>query len=495
MSYRIGTFMVASMVASLLMLFAGSSGAQTALPELEGAWLGTMQIPDGPKLRVGVEIFRKADGQWGGNVASLDQGVRYMLVEKVEANGDTVEVELAGAPVRIRGTFDREAGTITGQFSQGGTAIPLTLSSVAELPEIERPQTPVGDLPYQQSEVRIHNALDDVWLAGTLTAPVGDQRHPAVLLLAGSGPNQRDSYFAGHRPFRVLADYLTRRGYVVLRTDKRGVYMSSGDFQKATIADFVRDGRAALDFLRHDPRVDPKRIALIGHSEGSMVAAMIAANEPVDAVVSMAGPGLSVLDTLLLQDQTEPAAKGASKADTRVLLAFSTRFYRTVLETPGEAQRKERLQALYDNLPAQEAAIVNKWNDRSGTLNVDYAASDSFFHFLQNVPAESWRKVSAPVLVLQGDKDSQVSARENVAAILAALRPDPAPVESKVFSGLNHRFQAAETGATDEYGTIDETLNSQVLSEISRWLDKTLPPPAGSPTAGSRPADRRPPAA
>jgi pimeloyl-ACP methyl ester carboxylesterase len=456
----------------LLCLFSSVAIGQVTLSELKGAWLGTMQIPDGPKLRVGVEIFKKADGHWGGNVASLDQGVRYMLVSAVEVKGETVKVQLADAPVSISGTFDRHARTITGQFTQDGKAIPLTLESVVALPEIKRPQAPTGDVPYRESEVRIHNTIDDVWLAGTLTAPSGTQRHPAVLLIAGSGPNQRDSWFSGHRPFKVLADYLTRRGYVVLRTDKRGVYKSSGDFRKATIADFVRDSRAAVQFLQHDPRVDPNRIALIGHSEGSMVAAMVGAKEHVKAIVSLAGPGMSVLDTLLLQDQTEPAAKGATEADTRVLLAFSRKFYRTVLHTPDQAQRKKRLQALYDNLSAHDAPIVNKWNDRSGTLNVDNAASDSFFHFLQNDPAKSWRKVSVPVLVLQGGKDSQVSPHESVAAILQALQHDPEPVESRIFRGLNHRFQTARTGSTDEYGKIDESISPQVLSAIGQWLGK-----------------------
>ena len=199
---------------------------------------------------------------------------------------------------------------------------------------------------------------------------------------------------------------------------------------------------------------------------------MVGASEKaVSAIVSMAGPGMSVLDTLLLQDQTEPASKGATKADTQVLLAFSTKFYETVLDTADPAERRKRLQALYDALSGQDASVVNKWNDRSGTLDVDYASSDSFFQLLQDDPATSWRKVSVPVLVLQGDKDSQVSARESVAAILKALEHDPDPVRSKLFPGLNHRFQTAETGSTDEYGKIDESISPLVLSAVDRWLD------------------------
>jgi uncharacterized protein len=322
--------------------------------------------------------------------------------------------------------------------------------------------------------VRIHNVADQIWLAGTLTVPADDQTHPAVLLLAGSGPSQRDAYSAGHRPFQVLADQLTRQGYIVLRTDKRGVYKSGGVYSGAETADFARDAQAAVRFLKQHPRVNPAAIGLIGHSEGSLVAAMAAVSEPVNAIVSMAGPGLSVHEILLLQDQTEPAAKGASAADVEVLLAFSRRFYQTALDAPDSSQRKARLQALYDNLAGEEASVINRWNDRTGTLNVDYASKDSFVSFLNNDPAEYWRQISVPVLVLNGDKDVQVAAKENVAAIVSALTKAKTPVESTILPGLNHMFQGADSGSTDEYGEISETLNPELLTTVQTWLDQNL---------------------
>lgn len=448
--------------------------AQVAMEDVEGAWLGSMQIPDGPTLRVGVEIFRMADGSWGGNVASPDQGVRYMPVAKVSLDGSVLSVELAGAPLIISGTFDREARRINGAFVQGDSSFELHLDAVSALPETDRAQTPAGELPYDQVEVRIHNSVDDLWLAGTLTLPADDQTHPAVLLLAGSGPSHRDAYSAGHRPFKLLADQLSRQGYVVLRADKRGVYKSNGVYSGADTDDFARDAQAALRFLKQHARVESSSIAIIGHSEGSLVGAMAAVSEPVQALVSMAGPGLGVHEILLLQDQTEPAAKGASAADVQVLLDFSRRFYQTALDAPNAAQRRAQLQALYDNLADKEAAIVNRWNDRTGTLNVDYASKDSFVSLLHNDPAQYWQQISVPVLVLNGDKDVQVSAKENVAAIVESLQKQRAPVQSVIFPGLNHMFQSADSGSTDEYGDIGETLNPELLTTVQQWLDKTL---------------------
>ncbi len=448
--------------------------AATQLSDIEGAWLGSMQIPEGPLLRVGVEVFEKADGSWGGNVASLDQGTRYIPVSNVSLINDIFTIDLAEAPISIIGKVDLSTMSIAANFEQGKQQFSLLLKKVDSIPEQARPQTPMAITAYQQQDVRYMNAEDGTWLSGTLTLPKGDGKHPAVMLIAGSGPNHRDSYHQGHRSFKVLADTLTKQGYVVLRADKRGVYKSSGNFNEATLADFAGDSQAAVQFLKAHNQVDNNRIALIGHSEGSFVAAMTGNREDVNGVISLAGPGLSILDVLLAQDQTEPAAKGASKADTDVLLNFSQRFYQIVINNASEEQRQQKLQSLYDNLKGQEAEIVNRWNNRSGTLNVANASNDSFFEFLQQSPVKYWQKFNAPVLVLNGDKDAQVPAKANVEGIVNAIAANHGKVESKIFVGLNHLFQTADTGATDEYATIEETMSPEVLATITTWLNTNI---------------------
>lgn len=464
-------YFVHALIFGIALTMLNSANAQPKIDYLSGSWLGAMQIPDGPKLRIGLEIFKKADGQWGGNVASLDQNQRYIPVSEVNFERRQLTVQIADAPVFIQVELYDNGNNFKGGFHEGASVFPIELKRIKALPEIERPQTPNKNVPYIVEEVSYQNTEDNTWLSATLTRPADDKKHPAVILIAGSGPTHRDEYIAGHRPFKLLADVLTRQGFVVLRADKRGVYKSSGNFRSATQADFAQDTHTAINFLKSHTQVDANKINLIGHSEGSLIAAMAASKEQVNAIVSMAGPGMSVLDTILLQDQTEPAAKGATKVATDILYGFSQRFYDIVLTASNETQRKQKLQALYDDLIGNEAEVVNKWNNRSGTLNVDFASRDSFSDMLKGNPAKYWQTISVPVLVLNGSIDSQVPAKQNVAGIIQALkRGNNENFDKKIFSNVNHMFQKAITGATDEYIKIEETLNPEVIDAISVWL-------------------------
>lgn len=449
--------------------------AQITMEEVNGSWLGTMNIPEGPSLKIGVEIFKKADGEWGGNIASLDQGVRYMLVSNVNAENGILTVQMANAPVSITGKMGESNNVIVSIFKQGDSEFDLVLHKVDALPEIERKQTPQPTDDYIKQDVAYQNAQDGTWLAGTLTLPKGNQKHPAIMLVAGSGPNHRDSYHAGHRTFKVLADHLTREGFVVLRSDKRGVYKSAGKFEDATLENLALDTQSAVRFLKSHPRVDSQKLILIGHSEGSLVSVMAAQEASIQGIVSMAGPGMSVLDILLLQDQTEPAAKGASKAETDILLKFSQRFYAMVLNTPSPEERKNKALMMYDNLAGSEAEVVAKWvNKNNGTLSISSAQSTSFYEFLQQSPLPYWNQFSGKALVLNGGKDSQVPAEANIAGIVNAVDKSRAEVESHLFEGLNHLFQPAETGSIDEYQNIETTIDNDVLSVISTWLKQNF---------------------
>ncbi|MEW6981292.1 alpha/beta hydrolase family protein [Colwelliaceae bacterium 6471] len=464
---------IISRVFALLVLAICSqhSFAKPQIDNISGAWLGTMNIPEGPSLRIGIEVFKKADGKWGGNIASLDQGARYMLVSNVKVENATFTLEMAGAPVSVVGKINNSFNVINAKFNQGDSAFDLELNKVPELPEILRAQTPKDSVSYIEQEVSYKNSHDNTWLSGTITIPNDSKQHPAVMLVAGSGPNHRDSYHAGHRTFKVLADHLTKQGYVVLRSDKRGVFKSGGDFEDATLNDLVLDTQAAVQYLKSHKQVDSKNIILIGHSEGSLVSVMTAEHENVQGLVSLAGPGMSVLDILLLQDQTEPAAKGATKTETDMLLNFSQRFYHIVLSTPSAKLRKQKVVKLYETLAGDEAEVVAKWvNKNNGTLSIASAESDAFYQFLQQNPLPYWNKYKGKALILNGDKDSQVPAKENVIGIVDAITSQQATIESEVFEGLNHLFQPAKTGSVDEYKEIEKTIDEQVLSRISTWL-------------------------
>jgi len=305
-----------------------------------------------------------------------------------------------------------------------------------------------------------------------LTLPAGHDPASAVLLIAGSGPNHRDSYFTGHRSFKVIADYLTKRGYAVLRMDKRGVYKSSGEFHTAEVKDFVADSLAALEFLKNHENIQGSNIHIIGHSEGSLVAAMLASQTRLSSIISMGGPGMSIYDILVLQDQTEPAAKGAPESDLPYLKSFSEKFYDTVLQEESEDNRLNSLQALYKNLQGEEKEIINKWVERTGTLDPQFAAQENFKTHLQDNPLTYWKQVKIPVLVLNGAKDSQVSANENVSGIYAAIDEEKYGSSKRIFPNLNHMFQTSVTGDLNEYAQIEETISTNALEAIGQWLGK-----------------------
>jgi pimeloyl-ACP methyl ester carboxylesterase len=452
--------------------FAAHTGVE--IKSIQGAWLGQMQIPNGPQLTVGLEVFKKADGNWGANVSSMDQGNRYISVSDISINETQLTVQLQGAPIKIVGTIDESLKQIDTEFKQGENGFPLLLKSVEQIEDRQRQQTPKLTQDYKIEEISYQNKNDSVWLSGTLTLPTGNDKKPAVMLIAGSGPSHRDAYHYGHRPFMVLADYLTKQGFIVLRSDKRGVYKSTGSFSEGDFENFTKDTQAAVQYLKNHDRVQPNQVYLIGHSEGSMIAAMASLIEPVAGIVSLAGPGMSTLDILLLQDQTEPQAKGASAEDIAVLLDFSKKFYEVVLTENAAETRKSKLQGLYDNLSEQELQIHTKWNERIGTLNVNTASSDSFQEFLKQNPLKSWQQVKVPVFILNGDKDSQVPAKQNVDGLIHALAANSLNVNSEIITGLNHMFQNAKTGSTDEYAEIEETIDLGVIEKIIGWLNQQI---------------------
>lgn len=454
-----------------------TSNAPLALEHLEGHWLGTLEVGEDQQLRLGLRILRKADGSMGASAASIDQGSDF-IPSTASLDGRTLTVRLADPPVTIEGEVGESLQRIEAAFRQGSAELPLTFERVAELPpagEI-RPQTPRPPFPYETEEVRVHNEEDDVWLGGTLSLPEGPGPHPAAIFLTGSGPQDRGvPGTGGHKIQSVVADRLTRRGFAVLRYDKRGVYRSTGSYPDATGADLARDALAAYEHVSSRDDVRGDVTGFVGHSEGSLVAARVAASEPdVGFVVSMAGPGLSTFEVLVLQDGTQAAAEGATEREVELIRDFSRAYYRTALETGGEEAREEALRALYDGLEGERREAMETWfGDRPGTLDPAFAARDAFVENLGAPPPSTyWEKVHAPVLVLNGARDSQVPAEANVSAIVDALERAPTDrVESHVLPNLNHLFQSAGTGAVDEYDRIEQTIAPEVLDLIVGWLE------------------------
>lgn len=438
------------------------------LKDHPGRWLGDLKIPGGPTLKLGAELFTRADGSAWASVASPDQDAYDIPVTGIHENGDRIELKLSFAALTLTWATDH----FKGEWKQGPAPMAFDLAKVADFPMKARPQTPKAPFPYKDETLTIAS-VNGVTLGATLSIPAGVARPNVVVLVHGSGPGTRDENLAGHKSFAVLADYLARRGVAVLRYDKRGISRSTGDYEQHTVADLVDDLQAVIRTLKARPQFN--RLGLIGHSEGSQIAAAASAGRPesVDFVVSLAGVGLRGLDMLLGQDRIWATDHGASPAEADRAMAYAKRYYEVVLAEAEPGPRVAALKALYDGLAPEDQRLVQKLEMNQGTLSLPWAEKPFLRASLQADPPADWRAVRCPVLALNGGLDHQVPAAENLGGIVAALKAGGnQQAESELLPALNHLFQTASSGREDEYGSIDETLAPAVLERIARFVGK-----------------------
>jgi pimeloyl-ACP methyl ester carboxylesterase len=369
-------------------------------------------------------------------------------------------------------------GKITGVWRQGGTSLALILERGAPPARKPRPQEPVGPLPYEVEDVRIPNRAANLELAGTFTKPRGAARSPAVVLISGSGPQDRDESLLNHKPFLVLADHLTRQGIAVLRYDDRGVGGSTGRFATATSEDFMTDALAAVAWLKSRADVEPARIGLIGHSEGGLIAPMAAVrSSDVAFIVLLAGPGVTGESILYEQGAKIARAAGAAEAAIQKNVAMQKRLFEIVKSTPDTAAMRAALRgamrAAVDSLSAAERQALGVMGDLDRYIEgqVQSISTPWFRAFLMYDPATSLSRVTVPVLAINGELDLQVPPKQNLPVIEQALqRAGNRDVTIRELPRLNHLFQTATTGAPAEYGTIDETFSPLALELVSGWI-------------------------
>ncbi len=438
------------------------------LKDHPGHWLGDLKIPGGPTLKLGAELFTRADGSAWASVSSPDQDAYDIPVTAIAEHDDTIELKLSFAALTLTWAKDH----FKGAWKQGPLPLAFDLKQVAQFPMKERPQTPKAPFPYRDETLAIRS-VDGVTLGATLSIPAGVSRPNVVILVAGSGPSTRDENLSGHKSFAVLADYLARRGVAVLRYDKRGIARSTGDYEQHTLPQLVDDLDAVIRTLA--ARRQFNRLGLIGHSEGSQIAAAAAARHPasVGFVVSMAGVGLRGLDMMLGQDRIWAMDHGATPAEADRVMVYVRHYYEVVLAEAEPGPRIAALKALYNGLAPAEQGLVQKLDMNQGTLSLPWAEKPFLRVSLQADPPADWRAVRCPVLVLNGALDHQVPAAENLDGIVAALHAGGnRQVESEILPSLNHLFQTAATGRDDEYGSIDEALAPTVLQRIEQFVKR-----------------------
>jgi len=385
---------------------------------IEGDWVGKLNL--GPQsLTIVLHVTCDAQGKAECTLDSPDQGAKGIAVETDYCSSDSISVSLASLALSFQGKL--KGDEIVGTFTQG-QSFPLVLKRGEE--KLNRPQNPVAPYPYTTEEVAFKNVADGATLVGTLSYPVGykKEKTPVVLMVTGSGQENRDEEVFDHKPFLVIADYLARHGVATLRYDDRGFGKSTGgDVEHATTLDFMRDAASGVDFLRTSKQFS--KVGILGHSEGGSIAFMLGAKGKVDFVISMAGVGV--------------------KGDT-ALTAQANK----ILELTGQSMR-------YSTHQYRMNAIIK----RSPWLNF----------FIDYDPSADISKTLCPVMAINGSRDIQVISSLNLAGIKAHLKPNPKNI-IKEYPSLNHLFQHCKTGNVSEYRMIEETISPEVLEDIVRFI-------------------------
>lgn len=438
----------------LISLLAAQAGAQT--PGVTGTWSGELKTPGG-SLQLALHVTG-AEGKLTAKLDSVTQGAYGLAVDEITLENRVLRFSMRMLGASFEGMLAEDGSAIDGKFTQGGLAMPLRLSRGAVAPP-KRPQEPQPPLPYKSEEVIFPSAGGNVRLAGTLTLPAGKPPFAAAILLSGSGPQDRDESIMGHKPFLVLSDHLTRQGIAVLRYDDRGFGKSTGQFAAATSQDFAVDAEAALEFLKQRPEIDPRRIGLIGHSEGGIVAPMVAARRAETAfVVLLAGTGVTGEQVMLSQAEAMAKAAGAPPQAIEQNAAMQKRIFALMKEESDPQKLAEKLAGV---LPAGP----------QGDAQIRQLTSPWFRFFLTYDPALALEKTKCPVLALNGELDLQVVSALNLPPIEAALRKGGnKDVRIERLPGLNHLFQPAKTGLVNEYAQIEETMSPKVLDLIANWI-------------------------
>ncbi|WP_309627290.1 alpha/beta fold hydrolase [Brevundimonas sp.] len=447
-----------------------SAPAQAEAADLVGRWEGAIRVGDA-SIPVVIRVAQGPDGL----IALMDspaQNARDIPVAGLTETSGVVRFTVPMAGGRFEGARSGDGSTWTGTLSQGPASMPLILTRTAATAEVtpppppRRPQTPVPPFPYAAEEVTFPNAGAGITLAGTLTLPRGEGPFPAVILLTGSGPQDRDETILDHKPFAVWADALTRRGIAVLRYDDRGMGGSGGGSSDETTADFATDAVAGMDFLRARPDIDAARLGLMGHSEGGLTALIASSNgAPAAFVVMIAGPSVSGADILTEQVKQIVLASGGTEAQALQTEAIQARFMLAVLNNrndgPAAARAIEAVAAEIGQ-PAAQASVAAR-----------QMSSGWYRYFTAFDPADAIRALNVPMLAIYAERDRNVPAEQN-ASHLRSLKPD---AEIVVLPGLNHLMQPATTGLPGEYATITQTLAPEAITAVTDWVARVAEAP------------------
>ncbi|MCR9291600.1 MAG: alpha/beta hydrolase [bacterium] len=449
--------------------------AELPSEKLKSVWIGELNVLL-QKLKVQVRELESGEVYFD----SVTQQVGGFVATKT-VDGEQVVIDVPAIGGKFEGKIEDGGQRLVGKWKQGLVPLNLTLEkseqavAATEVPVPNRPQTPQPPFAYRIEEVEFQNNDAGVTLSGTLTLPQeqGQSKFPAVVLISGSGPQDRDETILGHKPFWVIADHFSKNGIAVLRYDERGVGQSTGDFSQAQSTDFADDARAAIDFLSQHPAIDSSSMGLCGHSEGGLVAPMVAVDDPrVSFIVLMAGPGVTGEQVVTSQTRLILEASGVGEEEIQRQLKMQRVFIDLAKENPLPTKVQFTSRALESIAPLlKEQEKAGDTGQQMVEAVFGQLVSPWFQFFLVHDPAQDLAQVRCPVLAINGEKDLQVDPKLNLPAITKALEQAPTnDFEIVELPGLNHLFQQSATGLVQEYAELEETFNTRALELMTNWI-------------------------
>lgn len=455
-----------------------------------GIWEGTLNV--GVELRFVIHINDNGSGGFHATADSPDQSAFGLKCDTVYLNGDSIIVEMHKMGARYAGMLI-DTATLNGIFTQRAV-LPLKLKKTDKVSERKRPQTPKGPFPYDSYDVNYDNADKSIHFGATLTVPkpepginyIKAPEYPVAILITGSGQQDRDETLVGHKPFWVIADYLSRRGIAVLRVDDRGMGKTKGDLKNATSYDFAKDVEAGIDYLKTRKDIDQKKIGLIGHSEGGMIAPIVATERPeVNFIILLAGPGIKITELMALQNAAVLESAGISAKATHQFKPMFKDLATTLTSTTDTAAAfRTALKKVKKWIAKQDTAVLSELgfsekNEHDAEVYVRSMmktfTAPWYRYFLRFDPSVYIKKLSCNVLALNGSKDIQVTVPQNPDGLKASLKKSKAKnVSVEVVPGLNHLFQHCKDCTVEEYGKLEETFAPEVLERMAGWLQQIL---------------------
>lgn len=447
-------------IIALLILITLCCGNSFAKSDLIGTWhgeinLGTQKLPIVFHIN---KINDKCD-------VTMDSPLQKAFGIPADIDADTTQINITIPSIGAEFRGNNMEKYISGIFNQNGYSFTLILKPGNYI--INRPQTPTQPYPYYTQEVCFYNPIDSAKLSGTLTMPLNSKVHgkqnsiPVVLMVSGSGQQNRDEEIFNHKPFAVIAHELALNGIASLRYDDRGVGESTGDIIKATTKTFAKDAKAGIEFLRNK-KGNFNNIGIIGHSEGGSIAYMLAAEQIPDFIISIAGPTVSGKDVLLSQNRKILSASKYEQQKIDDYCIGLEQLFDYLIANPDSGEWKDKNAVCSKLKNLQDSEIENY-------TNIVSSANSWLINFLEYDPLSDIKKITIPYLAILGSKDVQVDAGENI-KIFDQLRNRHNKSEAITFEGLNHMMQHCTTGMPNEYSEIEETISTEVLQKIVMWI-------------------------